>query len=502
MGKKRSWLIGVIYCIGIFYFVFKASYYYQEVDWGPDVRAHISYIYYETKQPFRFVPQLEKIYQMDLNVVGEKAYVLGETSDVCYLCHPPLYYKLMALTGCVKEDKRGQYIDMNRIHIANLFLAMAGILLCLSFGRKKIEQMGDKLLFHFLFVSIVITLPMISYIASGPTNDNLLYLIAGIYLYGVDRGVAGKRDIMTYAVIALSVCMAVLTKLTLGMMVVSGLVVVAAYIMWHERSIKLIWNRSFLLSTPIYLPALYYFIRVKLIYGTFQPSLAGISWESFSNSEFSISKTAEEWYVAGIGELAGLSRLYGLQRFQPFRMVAGLVADVEGSVAKSLGFFWERFWETWSMVYTHTVQQYKHGTFAEAIFWVSMVVLVGFLITRLIDMIRGKLAYEELTVFSLCIGSLIAFLYHLVTTVRIYYNGGRLGGYQARYYICCIACFALGNVYLLRDSYSLIGHRFRGRWRRVAKIAIHTVVLLFCFALYYFDFYYFLRSFHLYRNFL
>ena len=456
--NRKNIIISLIYASALVYMIFKASFYYREVDWGPDARAHLSYMYYEWENPKQLIPEFEHIYMLDLDIVGEKAYIVGKTEDVCYLGHPPAYYKLMSACGAVRyEPQGGTYIDMRRVHICNVLLTMAGILMCLQWGGGYIQRAGNHPGIHFLYAAIVSTLPMISYIGSNISNDNILYLDLALVLWGLQRGVEGKRNFATYFLIALGTVLSVLSKLTLGLMVVVGLAVVVLYLMFRERSIRIVCCKEFVLTLPLYFAALAYFFILKGDYHTLQPSLQRLSAESFVHSEWAM--------------------LQGAQR----------------SMWQSIQHFWRGFWGTWTAVYGHAYSMSRQEKMAALPYYIFMVIFMCYILSSIVRGIRRKVMPEELPMICLGIGSIVAFIYQMRRQVPSY-MAGRDSGYQARYYICGIAVYALCCAQPLVWAW-----RRNERWIRLALTAgavIYGAILI------YSDFYYFLMNFESYREFV
>lgn len=441
--------------------VFKASFYYHEVDWGPDVRAHLSYMYYEWENPRQLIPQFESIYMLDFDIVGERAYIVGKTEDVCYLGHPPVYYKLMSACGAIQRDHQGTvYIDMRRIHICNILLVMAGILLCLQWGRRYLLKMGNWLSMHFLFAAIVSTLPMISYIGSNISNDNILYLDIALVLWGLQRGVEGERGYTTYFLIAIGTFLSVLSKLTLGMMVVVGLALVVLYLMFKEKSVKLLCCKAFACTLPLYLICLAYFIVLKRDYHTIQPYLELLSAESFKHSEWAMMQS-------------------GIQR----------------TVWQSIQHFWKGFWGTWTAVYGHAYSMSRQGTVAALPYYIYICVYVAYIGACVIRCCKNKIESREMPMIGIGIGSIIAFLYQMYGKI-IDYMGGGDGGYQARYYICVVAVYALCCLQPLGWAYG----RCKDRKWLITVLNVGTVI--YGVILIYFDLFYFLLNFESYREFI
>lgn len=456
--KRKNIIISFIYASALFYMVFKASFYYHEIDWGPDARAHLSYMYYEWENPKQLIPEFEHIYMLDLDIVGEKAYIVGKTEDVCYLGHPPAYYKLMSACGAVCYGPQGRtYIDMRRVHICNVLLTMAGILMCLQWGGRYIQRKGNHPGIHFLYAAIVSTLPMISYIGSNISNDNILYLDVALVLWGLQRGVEGKRNWATYFLIALGTVLSVLSKLTLGLIVVVGLAIVVLYLMFKERSGRIVFCKEFAFTLPLYFVALAYFLVLRGYYHTLQPSFQMLSPESFARS--------------------GWALLHGDQR----------------SMWQSIQHFWKGFWMTWTAIYGHAYCMSRQGKLAALPYYIFIVIFMCYIVGGIVRGIRRKLMPEELPMIGLGIGSIVAFIYQIRSQMPSYMAGGD-GGYQARYYICGIAVYALCCVQPL-----VWVRRRKERW---VSMALTAVAVIYGAMLIYSDFYYFLMNFEAYREFI
>lgn len=460
MERRKSICINFIYGIALFYLVFKAFFYYSEVDWGPDEKAHLSYIYYEYSHPGELVPDFEEIHMVDFKVVEDKAYVQGLAEDICYLGHPPLYYMLMNWLGCVQTEGDSVYMDMYRVLICNISLVALGLALCMAVGYRKIADMSNSLLSHALFATIIVSLPMVAYVGAGASNDNILYLAMGILLIGLERGVSGKRDCLTYWIIVLGVLMAVLSKLTLGLIALIAMVFVVLYIMISEKSIKVLWCKEFATTLPVYLCILGYFVRNLMKYGAVHPGLGLISPESFANSEFAVGN------------------------------------DLNMSFAEAIDYFWRHFWWSWSTIYSHTVSLDKYGTMAEAIYWLIPLGAVLFLAVMLLAVLRKKSLSFELVISAFVIGNVATFIYQMIGRCQGYVRGGGLRGYQARYYICCIGIFALCNALLFEKI------KQWGKCGRIIRACVDLAEAVLIIGFIYYDFFYFVTHFSDYRAYL
>lgn len=450
--KRKNIIVYIIYSVLLMYFVFKAFFYYSELDNAPDVVAHLSYIYYEYQHPYELIPNFKEIPMLNLDFTGDKAYITEQTSNICYLGHPPLYYKLMAFTGCVKQDGSGIYFDLLRICIINISIVCLGLIVCLEYGRQKIQATGDYFMSHLLFATIVTNVPLIPYLAGYATNDNLLYLALGITMWGLEWGIRGKRDYRAYWTIALGLCMAVLTKLTLGLILLIATVFVAVCVMLKERSVKLLAYKQFGSTLILYAIPCVYFAHQKIVYNSVQPGLSSFSPETYKQSIWAVP--------------SGITRTIG----------------------ESVSYYWEGFWRTWTNVYSHFISHDKSGTFANVIYGIFAGFFILFTFYYVYKLLRAKDINEQLVLVAVNVGALLAMLYQFLPKIKSYMNGGG-AGFSARYYVCCIGVFALSATLPLNTILSK-----KGIGRR-ASFILQMVTGLMVLGWIYYDFIYFLTSF-------
>ena len=102
-GRNRRRILFAVYGAALLYFVLKQCYYIFCVGGFPDQTAHISYLIYAVKFPFR-LPDFRAMtmYQYAGETGGLSLFTpLEGVPD--YLGHPPLYYWLMSLLGGVRQ---------------------------------------------------------------------------------------------------------------------------------------------------------------------------------------------------------------------------------------------------------------------------------------------------------------------------------------------------------------------------------------------------------------
>ena len=151
------------------------------------------------------------------------------------------------------------------------------------------------------------SLPLFCYTLVTINNDVLTYLTVGIFILGALRFTEGKRNGLTYILIALGITATLLTKMTAGAMVVLTAVIYLLIECIRERSVKCICNKYMLGSLIFYIPALLYYGFVFFKYHTVQPSLAGFVSEKVFQT-YSIVYTS-------IGERQSLEFWQFVERF-------------------------------------------------------------------------------------------------------------------------------------------------------------------------------------------
>lgn len=133
----------------------------------------------------------------------------------------------------------------------------------------------------------------------------------------------------------------------------------------------------------------------------------------------------------------------------------------------------------------------RQGKMAAIPYYIFMGIFICYIVSGVVRGICRKVIQDELPMIGLGIGSIVAFAYQMRGQVLSYMGGGD-GGYQARYYICGIA------VYALCCAQPLIWVR-RREWKW-GRLALTVAVVIYGVMLIHGDFYYFLRNFEVYRS--
>lgn len=282
------YILTFVFCMG------KMLFYYRYMDLGSfDEMAHISYLAY-VEEEGSGIPDFE---EMELLVPygvntddPDMAYTIGldqtegvfdgkMSPTVNYLGHPPLYYWLLSLTNAVHMEDDHVYVELDVLRYFNMGLGILIIILYFYIGYTRIKKVP---ILHLAYALLSTSLPLFCYTLVTINNDVLTYLTVGIFILGALRFIEGKRNSLTYILIALGITATLLTKMTAGAMVVLTAVIYLLIECIREKSVKCICNKYMLASLIFYIPALLYYGFVFLKYHTVQPSLAGlVSKETF-----------------------------------------------------------------------------------------------------------------------------------------------------------------------------------------------------------------------------
>lgn len=458
-------LIILIYFLALTFMCYQINFYEKKVGNTPDEITHISYIAYleETDElipDFSKMKVLKKVY----NENEKNYYEFSEVTN--QLGHPSLYYHIMRLANGIEIKDNGFVIDFSKLHSFSIKMGLLSILIILYIGYSRISR--DVPAFHLLYVSIIASIPMFTYNISGVNNDTLTLLGCAIFALGILRHSENKNTYITYIFIALGMCMTLLGKVTAGAILAIGSLI---YVIWKclsEKSTKSIFNKEFLITSPIYLMAIIYFLKLYLEQGLFQPMLKSIDPETFYNSGF---------YV-----------------------------DFANRIAKSVGeyfiYFWKHFFESWTAIASHIVL-FKETS------WYAFDRIVPILIcfTPLILFAFNKEAKYIKSMISLYIAIvLVAFLQFFNGFKVFFYTSGYLGAYQSRYYLCIIVILAFIVILILQKLYDKgkgnnknLVYELKGHMCINTKKISIIIAIVMSILLVYGDFIYFLLNFTSYK---
>ncbi|MBR3334647.1 MAG: hypothetical protein IKG23_10185 [Clostridia bacterium] len=398
----------VLFCIygaALLYFVLKLLYYAFFIGGTPDEGSHIGYLIELTRNP-ALIPDFASLpmYRTAEQAGGQMLFVPVEGS-VNYLGHPSLYYLFMTLADAVTLRADGTaLVDVRRLRAVNILLAFVAVVLAFRIGYRKLK--GHSPLVHLLYAAAVAALPMLGYVSSGVSNDNLAFPAFAVFFTGVIRYDEDKPDFRTYALIGTGFLLGSFSKLTAAMIMLIMLITILAMSIIRNKSLKLIANRYFLMTLPCYLLFLAYEIVIYRRYGAFQPSLEALAPEFYRTTVF---------YVAPENRVPMTFFMY-LIRFA-------------GGIGHS-----------WSSVYSDpdsAITVAMHNGVAGIVYWIPVAAAV---IAAVRQMIRKKADWFTIPAVLAFFGTLA---YHLRSGWSGFLKSGYPGGAQARYYLFLILPFAL-----------------------------------------------------------
>lgn len=452
--NKNIFKVAIYITLGII-FIYKVNFYTDKVARFPDEIMHISYVAY-LEESDKIIPSFKEMYSLnddiDLNEDKTTGYFVNGYYN--YLGHPPLYYNLLRLAGTasVKDDIITVNIELMRT-ISHI-IGYLGMAVAFYIGFKKIR----RLFLNLLFATIIVMVPMMSYSIAGVNNDTLCFLAINILLLGLIRFTEDKRGYLTYALVGVGVFTAVLTKLTAGLIVMIAGIIFIIYTIIKEKSFKIITCKEFIVTLPLYICVLLYYIYIYYKYGTIMPSLSIIDPEYF--------KTASYFYVK---ESERIHLNFG-QYFEHFK---------------------ESFIRSWSGIHSH-VSLEKRDVVDDGLkaAYTSILILpiLGSIVSNK-DKVRKVFTYVY-------IGVVLAILYQFKSAHSAFINNGYLGGFQSRYYLCAIVSMAILVCYLVDFIIELIEKYIKNTFvSSIIKCIVVVGVLYFVYVLYIGDFPYFIDKF-------
>lgn len=451
----------------------------------PDEPAHVSYIAY-LESTHKIIPDFKSMtilttggnksdFDGSLAVGSGYAKALKFSSDFNYLCHPPLYYHIMRLSGGVTFNNGVLKIDIYRLRAFSMVLAAFAMALVFYIGLSRI---GKNPAFHLLYAVINVSVPMLAYECAGINNDTLSFLSFTVFALGLIRFAEKKRNYVTYVLIGAGVCLCFLSKLTAGMLAIIALALFLLYVVIKEKNVKFLISRQFLISLPFYLIAAGYYIYIKKQTGSFEPSYALLNPAQYHSTSFYTPQNR------------------GTKGHRDY-----------------FKYFLSNFLYTWTGIVSH-IALYKKG---QPLYSPEKVGLISILLTPVFTFFRPFfnrwLRVKDTIVPAVCamyisIASVFAIqLYHAYREFQ--YISGYLGGFQSRYYLCCIIVLAMAGVIFAKMLYgpekSINTLRISRNSKHsaagtVRHIAVNTFCLAFSAVLVYEDFIYFILNFNQYLS--
>ncbi|MGG1613988.1 hypothetical protein [Paenibacillus phoenicis] len=417
----------IIYSFVFLLILGKILFYSYSVPYGdtPDEQMHLSYVAH-LKQYDTFIPNYDRFYAFDNEG--------NETEAVIHLEHPSIYYHLLSI---FMEDNPSDVMkSYDTARNINIIISSIAIMLLLYLGFIHKFSLSA----HLLYSVAVTSIPMLGFVGAGINNDNLGLVGGALTIIGCKKIIDNypQTSYPPFLIVSVGFAISVLTKLNVG--AASGLIILLTfiYLAFKSKSIKLLWDRRFLVSCPIYLLPILYYMALYTGYGLLQPSLKNIAYDYLINSGF---------YVPEINRIH--INLYGYVK----HFVVGL-------------------WKTWSQIISHVIIPKENIYQSLSLLILPLLALLSFCIKP-----RDK-------TFSIARISFISIFFlmilHFISVYNSYLSRGYLGGIQARYYFSIVA-----SIFLL--SSELIDRIKNEKFKFI-------IVLSLIISLLYSDFYFYLLN--------
>lgn len=424
-GRNRRRILFAVYGAALLYFVLKQCYYIFCVGGFPDQTAHISYLIYAVKYPFR-LPDFRAMtmYQYAGETGGMSLFTpLQGVPD--YLGHPPLYYWLMSLPGGVRLQPDGSaLVSQLRLDLGNVVLSTGALALAFSLGYRKLETRSP--LVHALYAFAVASLPMVAYVGASLNNDNLALLAMAVFFAGLLRYQEDRLDLKTYLLLGIGFLLGAFSKLTTALLMVILLLACLVLDIVRTKSLRLVANRWFLFTLPCYLLFLAYELYILRNYGTWVPGLSEIAPDYFMTTVFYVPPEQRE----------PITFLQYLRRF-----VGGM------------GY-------SWSSLYGHNreVNPLMDNGLYGIIYWIPV---AGAALAAVRSLRPGRGREDRLSL-PVMASFLLTMGYHLYSNWSGYAETGYLGGIQARYYlpmiipVAFLACSRIPPMFKKRRTFGKV----------------------------------------------
>lgn len=394
--KYQKIVIIVIYFLAAILFNFKIYETQSVIEMFADEPAHIAYIAYLEKTG-KIIPEFK-----DMKLLEGDLYTQNNRFDedtVNYLGHPPLYYHIMRIFNVVEVDGENVNYDVGKIRLVSQFISNIALILAFYIGYKNIKSVLASGIYSFFLVSV----PLLTYVAGAIQNDVLSFFGVNIFIIGMLKFVRKERNYATYIIIAMGTLICMLNKLTVGLVIGISYIIIFIYTIIKEKSFKCIFCKQFLVTLPIYLPILIYYLIIISRYGTVNPSLPNIAPEYFKTTTF--YNGSNDRYIYSFGDYAKI--------------------------------YWQNFVRYWGGVDKTIGSIYSDMNKAKPAIIIFFLPILYFVVQK---MEKQKI---NIVYYAIYIAVLIAIGVQFYKAWYEFKNiSGYWGGYQSRYYVCCMVPFA------------------------------------------------------------
>lgn len=422
--SRRTIYLLIIYLIALIIFNIHIEQYQSYIKEFPDEFSHIGYIAY-LEETNRIIPKFEEMQETEqykshlkkykyVDIEKQKDTIETDSTietenintrflenTINHLGHPPLYYHIMKLFNVVKIDNNGN-ITYNLKKLRNISQIISNIALILTFifAYRNLKTITANTIFAILLVNI----PLLPYVSGATSNDVLSFLGLSIFLLGIDKLTKGKRTYIAYILTATGTFICMLNKVTTGIIVGISYLIILIYILAKDKNNKAIFCKEFLITTPIYVCILVYYILIIARYGTVQPVIQNIAPEYYKTTTF---------YNDTIYTKAYTIKMY----------------------AKN---YWNNFinyWAGYNYGKNYPNHELKEGIISLMIF-----------IFPIIYFIHQKIRKSKIDIvnFSVCIGVYVTIIIQFIRQyIEFKTLSGYQGGFHSRYYLCAMPSFLI-----------------------------------------------------------
>ena len=416
----------ILYSIFLFFAAFKVSYYSSHINkfYPPDELAHLSYIDHVYKHT-GFIPDFHTMRTLNNKEAG------------LYLSHPPLYYQLML----VAYDTSKPIMDdanIQNFRGLNSIIFMLTFILILYFGfSTRISILG-----HFVYLSIITSIPMYAYSGASITNDNLAILGAVIFILGLKRMLEEQYSNLTYIIIGFGIFISYFSKLTVAILIFLAFVFFLVYLFKNKKifSIKKI---QIMIIITFLLPIAYYQIYILAEYHSIMPTF---------------NVTYPDQYLKSVFYTPEKFRLH----YTPIEWLVRMKEYVIGG---------------WFGIHSH--HSFVKSSILE---YLGLLILHIFALLSLFIPCDEKLKKYCILGKIMLLSLLSVLLIQYLFSYKTHLHSGYMGGLQPRYLLPFMFAFAIMS--------SLFVERFKHYF------LFSIIIILICIHAIYSDFFYFLQYYH------
>ncbi len=406
----------ILYTLFLLFAVFKVVYYKDHVKFGypPDETMHFAYIKY-VHHHHALVPDFKQMPH--------------------YLSHPSLYYEIMDI---VYDEKASMHQNVENFRSLSMLIYLFTFLLILYLGfSAKLSTLG-----HFVYLSIISSIPMHSYLGASITNDTLAMFGGIIFILGLKRLIEHTYTTSTYMLLASGITIAYFSKLTAALLIFFALLYFLLRMFFTKEWIKFTKvDVTIVLLTLV--PILYYQLSIMFSYHALVPTYNVTHPEAYLKSGFYI----QEQYR---------------QHLTPYEWFERMLHYIQGG---------------WFGIHSHHSITKAH-----------IVGFIGLLLAHILAFIALLFNCPKENKSYCIVGKMTLLAILSVQVVQYFFsykahlNAGYMGGLQPRYLLPFMFAFAI--------MASLFVERFK------QYFLFTIVIILMCMHALYSDFFYFLQYYH------